>query len=171
MSIPESKSWFLVYSKPRQEETAKRNLERQGYSVYLPRASQRRRRGARRVDVVEPLFPRYLFIQLDTHTDNWGPIRSTIGVTALVRFGSEPARVPDALIELLRSHESSAGMHEWAQSVLQIGQTVHVEGGAFAGYEGIFLARSGRERVVVLLDILGRPVRTRLTADQIEPVD
>ncbi len=171
MNVSATKSWFLVYSKPRQEETAKRHLERQGYVVYLPRATQNRRRGGRRVTVVEPLFPRYLFIHLDAHTDNWGPIRSTVGVTALVRFGAEPARVPDALIALLHSHESGTGMHEWAQTDLRAGQTVRVGEGAFEGYEGIFLARSSRERVVVLLDILGRPVRARLTADQIEPVD
>jgi len=170
MSASETKSWFLVYSKPRQEESAKRHLERQGYNVYLPRANQSRRRGGRRVSVVEPLFPRYLFIHLNTHTDNWGPIRSTVGVTALVRFGVQPARVPDMLIALLRSHESPEGVHEWARTVLRAGQTVRVGEGAFEGYEGIFLARSSRERVVVLLDILGRPVRAQLTADQVEPV-
>ncbi|MHB8453155.1 MAG: transcription/translation regulatory transformer protein RfaH [Acidiferrobacterales bacterium] len=169
MSVSETKSWFLVYSKPRQEEMAKRHLERQGYTVYLPRADRSRRRAGRRVSVVEPLFPRYLFIQLDTHMDNWSPIRSTIGVTALVRFGAQPARVPDALIALLRSHESAAGVHEWARTALRAGQTVRVGEGAFEGYEGIFLARSSRERVIVLLDILGRRVRAQLTADQVEP--
>ncbi|MHB8348072.1 MAG: transcription/translation regulatory transformer protein RfaH [Acidiferrobacterales bacterium] len=171
MSVTETDSWFLVYAKPRQEETAKQNLERQGYRVYLPRAVQGRRRAGRRVMVVEPLFPRYLFVQLNLQSDNWAPIRSTVGVAALVRFGSAPARVPDSLITLLRSNETASGIHEWTQTLLREGQRVQVAEGAFAGYQGIFLARTGRERVIVLLDILGRPVRAQLTADQVDPVD
>jgi transcriptional antiterminator RfaH len=165
-----SKSWFLVHSKVRQEETARINLERQGYSVYLPRLRQRRRRGGRVVTRVEPLFPRYLFLQLDTRTDNWAPIRSTVGVSALVRFGDEPAPVPDSLIALLKAKESEAGLHEWVEPGLRHGQPVRVATGAFRDYEGIFVARSGHERVVVLLDVLGRQVRARLDLDQIEPL-
>ncbi len=171
MSISETDAWFLVYSKPRQEETAKQNLERQGYSVYLPRAVQNRRREGRRVAVVGPLFPRYLFVRFNVQSDNWAPIRSTVGVAALVRFGSAPARVPDALIALLRSNEAASGIHEWTHAPLRVGQTVRVAEGAFVGYQGIFLARTSRERVIVLLDILGRPVRAQFTADQVDPAE
>lgn len=171
MSVSETDAWFLVYAKPRQEETAKQNLERQGYSVYLPRAVQNRRRAGRRVTVVGPLFPRYLFVRFNVQSDNWAPIRSTIGVAALVRFGSAPARVPDALIDLLRSNETASGIHEWTDTPLRAGQTVRVAEGVFIGYQGIFLARTSRERVIVLLDIVGRPVRAQLTADQVDPVD
>lgn len=165
-----SKSWFLVHCKPRQEMTARDNLERQGYKVYLPRTRQPRRRNGRLVTRIEPLFPRYLFVQLDTETDNWAPIRSTVGVSMLVRFGTAPGRVPDRLIELLRSRESDAGLHDWVAPVLHSGQSVRVAAGAFHDYEGIFIARSGPERVVVLLDILGRQVRAKLDIEQIEPL-
>ena len=171
MSGSGAECWFLVYSKPRQEETAKQNLERQGYTVYLPRGAQSRRRAGKRVTVVEPLFPRYLFVRLNRHSDNWAPIRSTIGVAALVRFGLEPARVPDTLVTLLRSHETASGVHEWTLAPLRTGQTVRVAEGAFAGYRGIFLASTSRERVTVLLDILGRPVRAHIAVDQIDGAD
>jgi transcriptional antiterminator RfaH len=163
------KSWYLVYTKPRQEEVALMNLARQGYSVYLPRARQMRKRQGRRTAVVEPLFPRYLFIHLDTHTDNWGPIRSTLGVASLVRFGREPARVPDSLIGFLKASEGQEGLHEWAEPEFKEGDRVRVAEGAFQGYEGILLVRTSRERVVVLLDIVGRQVRTQATVSQLEP--
>jgi transcriptional antiterminator RfaH len=164
-------SWFLIYAKPRQEQVAKLQLERQGYVVYLPLTHQERRRAGKRVTVVEALFPRYLFICLNTSTDDWGPIRSTIGVSSLVRFGMEPARVPDALIELLRSRESESGFHHWAEPKFRSGQSVRVTEGAMRGYEGIFVARSGRERALVLLDILGRQVRARVTPAQLEAAE
>lgn len=161
------KSWFLVYTKPRQEQTAQHQLGRQGYPVYLPMTQHNRKRGGRRVSVIEPLFPRYLFIQLDTCSDDWGPIRSTVGVSALVRFGQEPARVPDALIEMLRARESTTGLHDWAEPGFHAGQPVRVVDGVLQGYEGIFVAGSGRERVVVLLDILGRQVRASVDSGQL----
>ena len=144
------------------------NLARQGYGVYLPRVRQARKRHGRRTLIVEPLFPRYLFIHLDTHSDNWGPIRSTLGVASLVRFGQEPACIPDELVGFLKFRESEAGLHEWAEQKYRTGDKVRVADGAFQGYEGILLARTSRERVVVLLDILGRLVRTQVGVGQLE---
>ena len=162
------KSWYLVYTKPRQEDVAMTNLARQGYGVYLPRVRQLRKRQGRRVPVVEPLFPRYLFIHLDTHTDNWGPIRSTLGVASLVRFGREPARVPDELVAFLQQKEGQHGLHAWAEPAYKTGDRVRVAEGAFQGYEGILLAKTSRERVIVLLDILGKQVRTLIASAQLE---
>ena len=57
--------------------------------------------------VAEPMFPRYLFIRLDTSGSgqSWSPIRSTLGVNQLVRFGGQPAKVDGQLIDLIRSRE------------------------------------------------------------------
>lgn len=163
------KAWYLVYTKPRQEEVALTNLVRQGYGAYLPRVRQTRRRQGRRIEVVEPLFPRYLFIHLDAGTDNWGPIRSTVGVASLVRFGQEPARVPDALVGFLKEREGEAGLHDWAApGEIITGDRVRVAEGVFEGYEGILLARSSRERVLVLLDVLGKQVRAQVSPTQLE---
>jgi transcriptional antiterminator RfaH len=163
------KSWYLIFTKPRQEEVALINLTRQGYGAYLPRVRHLRKRGSKRVHVIEPLFPRYLFIRLDSHTDNWTPIRSTLGVMSLVRFGTEPARVPEDLVASLKSHEDPEGLHEWAEAKLAIGDRVRVVEGPLTGYEGILLAKSGRERVVLLLDMLGSQMRAQLATRQLEP--
>lgn len=163
-----AKSWYLVYSKPQQEEIALANLVRQNYGVYLPRVRQVRKRQGRFGTTIQPLFPRYLFISLDVQADNWGPIRSTLGVAALVRFGQEPARVPDELIDFLKARESGVGLHEWAEQTFEIGQRVRVMEGAFRGFEGILLARTSRERVLLLLDILGTRVRASISLVQLE---
>ena len=164
------KSWYLIHTKPRQEQTARRNLERQGYRVYLPLARVLRRREGRRVASIGALFPRYLFVELNLRSDNAAPIRSTVGVSALVRFGQEPARVPARFIASLRDREDVDGVHEWVTREIPAGTRVRIADGRFQGYEAIFLARSGRERVSIMLDILGRTVRTSVDAGQIEPV-
>lgn len=164
------KSWYLIYTKPRQEKTAVTNLQRQHYAVYFPQIRLWRRVRGNRQQVIEPLFPRYLFVHLDAQTDNWAPIRSTLGVTSLVRFGLEPARVPDALVDFLVSRQDADGLHEWAEPVLAIGDRTRVVSGPLAGYEGILIAKSSRERVVILLDMVAGQIRARLNPDQVEPI-
>lgn len=165
------KHWYLVYSKPRQEGVAKTNLERQGYQSYLPMVRVPRRRLGRRVIRIEPMFPRYLFIRLDTATDNWAPIRSTMGVSSLVRFGMHPSPVPDELVDFLRSRDTSAGYQDVPLNRLEPGQKVVIEEGPFRGYEGIYMAKSSHERVIVLLDIVGRSARAQVNIEHLGPVE
>jgi len=164
-----AQQWYLVYAKPRQETVARMNLERQGYSVYLPLVRQPRRHKGRMITVVAPMFPRYLFIRLDRQTDNWGPIRSTFGVVSIVRFGQAAAAVPDDLIVLLRSREDESGIQVLPLEQYRHGAKVRITEGGFAGYEGIFIAHSGRDRVTVLLEVLGRHTRARVELGTIEP--
>jgi transcriptional antiterminator RfaH len=163
------KRWYLVYAKPRQEELAHANLERQGYEIYLPLIRQARRRLGRRVIRIEPMFPRYLFIHLDTETDNWAPIRSTFGVSKLVRFGPEPSPVPDDLVAAIRRRDDKSGVQDIALHEFKPGERVRVEEGPLMGYEGVFLARTSQERVLVLLDIVGREARTKLDISVLGP--
>jgi len=162
------KNWYLVYTKPRGEELARVNLERQGFEAYLPLVRMRRRRMGRGHVVVEPLFPRYLFIHLDAEQDNWAPIRSTFGVTRLIRFGMDPAQVPDELIQRLKSREDNKGIQDLDPDNFKRGDAVRVAEGPMMGFEGIFLARSSSDRVIVLLDIVGKHTRVKLSIDQLE---
>jgi transcriptional antiterminator RfaH len=164
------KRWYLVYCKPRGEELAKSNLERQGFETYLPLVRQPRRRMGRRIMCVEPLFPRYLFIHLDAQQDNWAPIRSTLGVTSLVRFGAEPAVVPVELIDMLRAREDAEGIQDLPPVEPKPGERIRIVEGPMSGYEGVLLARTSRERVVVLLDIVGRKARAKVDLSHLEPV-
>lgn len=166
----QAKHWYLVYTKPRQEQVAQLNLTRQGYETYLPLLRELRRRQGRRRTVVAPMFPRYLFVHLDRKTDNWGPIRSTLGVVSVVRFGQEPARVPLDLIDYLRSHEDAEGIHAYSPDEYRPGSRVRVVEGGLMGFEGVFLAKSSHDRVVVLLEIMGKAARTTLDAINLEPI-
>jgi hypothetical protein len=83
-----STQWFAVQSKPRQECTAKVQLERQGYTAYLPMMTVRKRKRAAWTTSIEALFPRYLFVHADVNQQSLAPVRSTVGVSGLVRFGT-----------------------------------------------------------------------------------
>ena len=164
------KKWYLVYTKPRQERVARTNLGRQGYETYLPLMRKSLRRGGRRTASVVPMFPRYLFIHLDRSTDNWGPIRSTLGVVSVVRFGHEPASAPDDLVACLHTRDDKEGVQTLPTQEIRPGTKVRIAEGAFMGYEGVYLARNSRERVVVLLQLCGRPARTLMDVDSLEAI-
>jgi transcriptional antiterminator RfaH len=157
-------SWYLIHSKPRQEKVALENLERQGYPCYLPVLRiEKLRRGAL-VVLDEPLFSRYLFVQLDTDSSarSWTPIHSTRGVSRLVRFGVEPARVDDALVAYLRQQQAQE-----VKRLFEPGQRVQVIEGAFAGVEGVFQIDDGQARAMVLIELLSRQVRLPVAAAQL----
>lgn len=162
------RNWYLIYSKPRQEQLARENLARQDYETYLPLIRQRRRLRGRYQDRIEAMFPRYLFIHLDDTTDNWKPIRSTFGVASLVCFGGVPARVPEDLVRTLKQNADADGLCALPAPALQRGERVRIVDGALAGYEAVFEARTSRERVTLLLEVAGRTVPVRLNVADIE---
>ena len=162
------KAWYLVYSKPRQESTAQENLERQGYSTYLPVTSVRRRKGGKAISEVGPMFPRYLFIQLSEKTDDWGPIRSTFGVSNLVRFGQIPLRVPDNLIKAIKVREDVSGLCILPERDYKKGDKVRIAEGPFEGYEAIFLSKNAKDRVSLLLTVVQKTINIELDQRVIE---
>ena len=116
------------------------------------------------------MFPRYLFIHLGTGVDDWGPIRSTLGVSTLVRFGQTPARVPDVLIHALRNKEGADGVQILPSNILKKGQKIRIAEGPFEDYEGLFEAQTGRDRVVILLNILEKQARLEIEQHKIEVI-
>ncbi|MDQ8021355.1 MAG: transcription/translation regulatory transformer protein RfaH [Moraxellaceae bacterium] len=155
--------WYLVHTKPRQEKSALENLLQQGYECYLPTISTERLRQGGLAVADEPLFPRYLFIRLGQgdSAKSWGPIRSTRGVSRLVCFGTEPARISDTIITTLRMQELQA--HNRPQPLFQTGERVQLTEAPFAGIEGVFHMADGEHRVMVLIELLSRPVTVKAT--------
>jgi len=161
------KQWFAVYTKSRKEALAEVHLQRQGYEVYFPRLQQTRRYRGRWREMIEPLFPRYLFVHLAHGIDNFTPIRSTLGVTDLVRFGSEVKTVPDALIDAIKAWEDQGMIIDnlkWKH-----GEEVEIIEGSFAGLKGLYEAESSEERVIILLKLLGRDNKVRVARDAVVP--
>jgi len=105
----QSCSWCLIATKPQSEFKAQENLLRQSYEVYLPLVQTSRRRNGKKIKRTEAFFLATLFISLDKGTDNWSPIRSTIGVAGMVRFGGMPAVVPENMIANLEKNENKFG--------------------------------------------------------------
>ena len=151
--------WYVIHTKPRQEQRALLNLEQQGYECYLPiLPTEKLRQGALSL-IEEPLFPRYLFIRLDVSQSgqSWAPIRSTLGVSRLVTFGTDPAKVDADLISTLRTQNSSARQNP--QRMFNVNDQVQIISGPFAGLEAVYQMQDGESRAMVLIQFLSKPIR------------
>lgn len=149
--------WYLVHTKPGREEIAEFNLLRQNYQVYHPRLLRPTRHRGSWIEKVVSLFPRYIFLRL-TQGQDLGPVRSTVGVANIVRFGHAYAVVPGQIVEDLRLRaDPETGLHVLqGRAQFNLGSSVRIVAGVFEGLEGIFQRESGAERVVLLLGLLGR---------------
>jgi transcriptional antiterminator RfaH len=161
--------WYLIQSRPHAEVKASQHLRRQGFETYLPRYLKQYRHARRIEKVAAPLFPSYLFAAVDMASQRWFSIDSTIGVMRLVRNGNRPAIVPVSIIETLKQREDANGLIELSQrSNFSPGDKVCVSAGAFQDCFGLYEGMSGRDRVSILLDLLGRKVRVVLATECIE---
>jgi transcriptional antiterminator RfaH len=158
--------WYLVQTKPANETLAEENLLRQGYEVYLPRLLSSARLAGQWRERVSALFPRYLFLRLHEGSQALGPVRSSVGVGSVVRFGAHYAIVPDQVVEELQARaDPQSGLHRLRRPALPVpGSKVRIRTGPFDGLEGVFEREAGSDRVIVLLQLLGQAARVRLPA-------
>jgi transcriptional antiterminator RfaH len=158
-------AWYLVHTKPRQEEIALVNLQRQGYECYLPQMRIERIRRRKAEVATEPMFPRYLLIRLDSSDQgkSWSPIRSTLGVSQLVHFGARAAKVDDTLVNLLRQRERALP----TQAMFASGDPVVIADGPFAGIEAIYQTADAERRAFILLEVLAKPVSMHVDAGRL----
>jgi transcriptional antiterminator RfaH len=118
----------------------------------------------------EPLFPRYLFIRLGQgdSAPSWAPIRFTKGVSRLVSFGVEPAKVVNSLVDALRAQEASAQAEP--ERLSKPGERVRLTEAPFAGIEGIYQMADGERRVMVLIELLSKQVQVRVAPANLRKV-
>ena len=157
--------WYAIHSKPRQEERALENLQRQGFEAWLPLMEVEKVLRSKLMRVIEPMFSRYLFIRLDTEQTNWSPIRSTLGVSKLVSFGNRPAVVSDDLIVALKNLPKQE-----TQRLIQPGQQVKIVSGPLRGLEGIYQQSDGEMRAMVLIELLNKQHRIVTDMQDLRPV-
>ena len=154
------KNWYLIKTKPQQEAIATQNLSNQGFDVFFPKAVIKNK--------TTPLFPGYLFIELDDKAQNWTPIRSTKGVNNFVRFGLSFAKVPNQIINLIRIQQQQTIEKLINICSHQKGDAIEIQSGAFKGQLAIFQNYSAQDRVIVLLKLIGQ--QQEVTLDEKEVI-
>jgi transcriptional antiterminator RfaH len=153
-------AWFVVHTHANAETTAAGHLQRQQFDVYVPRYAKRRSH-ARRIEWVNAaLFPRYLFVRMDPEASPWLSIRSTVGVHSLVCCAGRPVPLPQPVIDEIRAREDRSGLVSLGETApFTCNQRVEIVEGPLAEQLGLFQGLDDKDRVVLLLDLLGRQVQ------------
>ncbi len=159
-------AWFCLRSQPKHEHIAARHLRQMEVEVLNPRLRFQRPTRYGPVVVTEALFPGYLFARFDLST-SLARVKYAPGVKTVVHFGPRWPKVPDDVIGQIRE---TLGADEVRVVPFGInpGDTVQIAGGALHGLEAVInQVLPGKQRVLVLMDFLGRQTAVELDASHV----
>ena len=160
--------WYLLQCKPNAVQVAVRNLENQSFTTFLPLQERTMRKGEAFKQQVRPLFPGYLFIQLDPEKGPWAQINNTRGVTRLVRLSTEPSVVPGNIVTALMARCDNHGVLQQSYQ-LEIGDQAEITQGPFSGFIAKVAGTEPNNRVHVLLNIMGQSSLMAIEVGGLQP--
>lgn len=152
----EDRQWYVLHTKPKQEERANSNLAAWGVETLHPKLKTRRHNEFTGVPtyITQPLFPRYLFAKFNAR-EQLSKILFTRGVHNVVCFGDSPASVSEEIIDVIRDRIDHNGVVK-ATDDLKPGDRVVISAGPLRNLTGVFEREvKGNDRVMLLLTTIG----------------
>ncbi|MCD1648032.1 transcription/translation regulatory transformer protein RfaH [Marinobacter adhaerens] len=143
-------TWYALQHKPAQGDRALTHLQNQDIACFYPKVTVEKIKAGKRTKKLEPLFPGYVFVNLEQTDPMWSKLRSTRGVLRVVGFANKPAPISDAVIQHIKESLDSVA----EQGGIKPGQSVHLSEGPFEGINAIFQAYDGEERAIVLINFM-----------------
>jgi transcriptional antiterminator RfaH len=152
---------FLLKTKVKQEQRAAENLERQDVVSFCPMIRVDKISRGRRAEVLDVLFPGYLFVQLGESSVSTTAVRSTRGVSHFVTSAGAPIKVPQGLVEQLRQRVTADADVVMSQ-LPKPGAKMQIIDGPFKGLNAVFTEPDGNNRAIVMVTLLSQQVKTSM---------
>lgn len=152
---PQGTIWYLLYCKAKEESKAVMHLANQQITAFYPKVNITKVVRGKRQIVEEPLFPNYVFVQLDHEQHNFTSVRSTRGVIGFVKQGKLYQQVPEQLITLFRDCDT---FEKLDASVPAKGDKVMLNNTQYNNIPAIYQEPKGENRAVLLIQLLNKPV-------------
>lgn len=141
--------WYLLKTKYRQEKKASVELSNQGVNNFYPKYHKEILCRGKITLREEPLFSRYIFINIDPNEMNWNALRSSKGISNIVSFGSGPQAISNTIIEALRTLKDV-----YIEKIHNKGDSISILNGPLKGLNAIYEAPDGDSRSIVFLRFL-----------------
>jgi transcriptional antiterminator RfaH len=158
--------WVVVTTQPHRERYAVENLDRQKFACYCPQLLKTVRHARKTRNVMKPLFPGYVFVQVDVQQQRWQSIMSTYGVRSVVRLGDSLGFLDDGFVASLKAREID-GVVARPPHRFEIGQNVRLSGGAFDNLVAAIIDLDDHGRLVVLMDLLNQRVKVKVDGTRV----
>ncbi len=143
-------NWYLVYTKPKNEDSLAAKFQTSGFEVFNPKLNERRYVRKKLQNVITPLFPSYLFVKF-VFPDDLRFVKYTRGVRNVVGSESVPTIVPYEIITEIQKRMEQ-GVVSASPAKFNPGEEVTIKGGPLKDLEAVFEKElKGMERVSVLL--------------------
>jgi len=163
--------WCAAQLKPNALSIAQRHLQRQEFRTFCPKRAEAKRRGAKFVEQTVPLFPGYIFVQLAPQSSAWRALNGTRGLTRVIPdTRGYPAAMPEEFMSALLARCDQTGLFA-APDTLEAGDKIRILSGPFADTITRIEAADSQGRVEILLDLMGRAVRTHLPSTAVEKLN
>ena len=151
--------WCVVYTNVNKETIAEKNLIGQNFITYMPKYKKIISHARKISTVIKPLFPRYLFVNVDLVAQRWPIINSTYGVNAIISMEGKPVIISEDIINKIKLCEKpDENINVVPYSIMTKGDEVNILEGVFSGKKGIFNGLTDNNRVKVLFNLLGKEV-------------
>lgn len=161
---PRDSVWRVFTVRSRAEKRVGEQLEMYGIEAYVPLRVALHQWSDRKKRVEVPLFPGYVFAQVDERQR-----LTVLAIEAVVRtvaFGSRLATVPDADVDLIRSLVALPGEVEAvARRALPIGADVLLTNGPLKGVRGRIAGRPRESYLTVEVASIRQSIRVQVPSD------
>lgn len=162
-------NWYVLRIMSGHEDKVRVRLEKKSEcrSILLPKEEVTYRRGGKERKRTKPLFPGYIFVQMEPQDDYQHSVKSTPGVINFIGCGNDPSPVEDAEIDNILEMIEKGETEEPAP--FEIGDFVHVINGPFMGIPGLISHVNPKKgKIKVEVEILGKRVPVELGFQDIE---
>ncbi len=165
----ETRLWYVVQTKPGNEERVNGNLLNQEIETYLPLLGAHQYVSGKMVERIKPLFPNYLFAMLEL-TLHCYKVKWTRGVSKILGSGEGPIPISERVISAIKERSGADNLVK-LEDEFKEGDLVQVTSGPFKDLTGIFQKNmSGKARVKILLSLIGVDVPVQISRYQIKKV-
>ena len=166
---PSNRLWYVIHTKPGDEDRVRTNLQNQEIETFLPLVETYQYCSGKMVPKVKALFPNYLFANLDLEADYY-KVKWTRGVNRILGSGNEPVPISAKVIQAIKERSGKDNLIK-LEDELREGDVVQVNSGPFKSLRGVFQKMmSSKGRVRILLSLIGVDVPVQISKWQIRKV-
>ncbi len=165
-----SPHWYAVHVKSRHEFQVCERLTGAGVTAFLPAVERLSRWKDRNKLISFPLFPGYLFVNIENTSSARLPVLKTKGVVRILgAVPGDPEPVPDEqVLSLKKAVEAGAALDPYPY--LKEGRRVRIIRGPLKGVEGVLVQKPGGHHLVLSVDILRQSTAVTIETGDVEAV-
>jgi transcription antitermination factor NusG len=163
-------NWYCIYVKSRHEFKVFERLTKEGIVAFFPVVERLRKWKDRKKLIKFPLFPGYLFVQIEKNYEIYLKVLKTPGVVCFLKNSSGELEVvpEEQIIPIKKALENKREVDSYPY--LKEGQKVRIKRGPLEGVTGILKKKEKNHYLILSIDILQRAVSVKIEATEVEVV-